>query len=182
MFTSDREAYYWEHVRKYGPTYAEFDLPTTELVLSILFSYDLLHQCSAKYMAEFGLSKSTFNVLLLLRHGPPEGMQLHDLGEKLLVSRANVTGLISHLEGMGLVTREVDEQDRRARYAKVTPKAKELLNELMPIHYRNIKAIMSDLPNSVKEDLIRLLGEARNSIQKHSEVCERLTVARNDRN
>ena len=89
-------------------------------------------------MADFGLSRSTFNILVLLRYGPTEGMQLHDLGDMLLVSRANVTGLISHLEEKGYVTREVSEQDRRARYAKVTPKGEELLDKVMPVHYRKI--------------------------------------------
>ena len=118
MFSEGREAYYLDRVMQFGPGYASFDFPTTELVLNILFTYDALHHCSAKYMADFGLSRSTFNILVLLRYGPTEGMQLHDLGDMLLVSRANVTGLISHLEEKGYVTREVSEQDRRARYAK----------------------------------------------------------------
>jgi len=160
-----------ERVRQYGPNYRDFDLPTIELVLNILFTYDALHQCTAKYMAEFGLSRSTFNVLTLLRHGPAEGMQLHDLGEMLLVSRANVTGLISHLEEKGYVTREVDGQDRRARYAKVTAKAEALLDELMPVHYSNIKTLMGNLSDSTKGELIGLLSKVRESIEQHSKVC-----------
>ncbi len=170
MFTDHRESYYLERLGHYGPSYANFDFQTSELLLNILFTYDVLHQCTSKYMAEFGLSKSTFNVLLLLRHGPAEGMQLHDLGDLLLVSRANVTGLISHLEERGYVTREVNEQDRRARFAKATPKAEALLDRLMPIHYRNIRKLMSNLSNSAKDEIIGLLSQVRQSIQQHSEV------------
>ena len=107
MLLDRREGYYLESIRRYGPKYEGFDLSTSEAVLNLLFTYDLLHQCTSRYMAEYGLSKSTFNVLILLRHGPAEGMQLHDLGEMLLVSRANVTGLIDHLEERGYVTRVV---------------------------------------------------------------------------
>lgn len=170
MFTDHRESYYLERLGHYGPSYANFDFQTSELLLNILFTYDVLHQCTSKYMAEFGLSKSTFNVLLLLRHGPAEGMQLHDLGDLLLVSRANVTGLISHLEERGYVTREVNEQDRRARFAKATPKAEALLDRLMPIHYRNIRKLMSNLSNSAKDEIIGLLSQVRQSIHQHSEV------------
>jgi MarR family 2-MHQ and catechol resistance regulon transcriptional repressor len=141
-------------------------------MLSIFFTYDVLHQALAKYMAGFGLSKSGVNVLMLLRHGPPEGMQLHDLGEMLLVSRANVTGLISHLEEKGLVTRVVDESDRRARYAKVTPKAAILLDEFIPVHYSNIKGLMNDLSTAEKTQLISLLTKVRRSIQANPVVCE----------
>jgi DNA-binding MarR family transcriptional regulator len=178
VFTARREGYYLERTRQYGPTYSGFDLATSELVLNILFTYDVLHQCTARYMADFGLSKSTFNVLMLLRHGPVKGMQLHDLGDLLLVSRANVTGLVSNLEEKGYVTREVDDQDRRARYAKATPKAEALLDRLIPVHYHNIKTLLANLSNSTKVELINLLGKARESIHENSYQCEQMTGAK----
>ena len=98
MLPERRERYHIDRISQYGPSYAGFNFVTAQMVLNLVFTYDLLHQCTAKHMAEFGLSKSSFQVLTLLRHGPPEGMQLHDLGELLLVSRANITGLIDHLE------------------------------------------------------------------------------------
>ena len=88
--------------------------------LDLALTYDALHQILARYMADFGLSKSTYNILMLLRNGPKEGMQLHDLGEMLIVSRANITGLIDSLEERGWVRRLVDETDRRVRYAQIT--------------------------------------------------------------
>ena len=177
MLNARRESYYLERIRQYGPNYAGFDFSACALALNIVFTYDVLQQCTAKYMAEFGLSKSTFNVLTLLRHGPPEGMQLHDLGELLLVSRANVTGLISHLEEMGYVTREVSEQDRRARYAKVTAEGEQILDRLMPIHYSSLSSLMANLSDSVKDQLVNLLSKVRESIQQHSAVCEQAPAA-----
>ncbi len=174
MLTLPREDYYLHLVREFGPGYVGFDLPTTELVLNIVFTYDVLHQCTAKYMAEYGLSKSTYGVLVLLRHGPPEGLQLHDLGEMLLVSRANITGLISHLEEKGYVTREVDEQDRRARYAKVTTKAVDLLDQFMPVHYQKLVVLMSQLSTAAKQELTGLLTQVRGSIKAHAEIIESL--------
>jgi MarR family 2-MHQ and catechol resistance regulon transcriptional repressor len=168
-----REGYYLERVRQYGPNYSGFDFATLESMLNIAFTYDLLHQCTARYMAEYGLSKSTFNVLMLLRHGPPEGMQLHDLGELLLVSRANITGLISHLEEKGYVTRIVDEHDRRARFAKVTPKAELLLDKFIPVHYSNMSGLMNNLSGVEKHQLVNLLTKVRESIKEHAEICER---------
>ncbi len=173
-----REAYYMERINQYGPTYRGFDLATTESVLNLVFTYDVLHQCTARYMAEYGLSKSTFNVLMLLRHGPPEGMQLHDLGELLLVSRANITGLISLLEEKGYVTRVVDEHDRRARYARATRKAEVLLDEFIPVHYGNIRSLMSELSPEEKDQLVGLLTKVRRSIKGNAVVCERPVEAK----
>ena len=92
-----REAYYHERLRQARPSFAGFDWLSYQVTVDLLYTYDVLHQQIARYMAGFGLSKSTLNILMLLRHGPVEGMQLHDLGELLLVSRANITGLIDNL-------------------------------------------------------------------------------------
>ncbi len=100
-----REVFYHERVRKSGPRYEGFDLQSTQMALDLLYTYDVFHQLSARYMADYGLSKSSLNILMLLRDGPGQGMQLHDLGELLLVSRANITGVIDSLQEKGWVTR-----------------------------------------------------------------------------
>ena len=176
MLSGHREDFYLERIRRHGPDYKNFDPPTIESVLNIVFTYDLLHRHVTKYMADYGLSKSTFNVLMLLRFGPPEGMQLHDLGELLLVSRANVTGLIGHLEERGYVTRIVDQQDRRARYAKATKKAELLLEELIPVHYNNVRRLLSGVSNVEKSELTDLLKKVRQSIEGHTAASEHNAV------
>ena len=166
-----RETYYHRRLSEAGPRYEGFELLVCETALSFAFTYDLFHQLTTRYMGAFGLSRSAFNVLLLLRHGPPEGMQLHDLGKLLLVSRANVTGLIDHLQGKGYVTRIVDSQDRRARYARITAKAEALLDEFVPVHYRNLKVLLQDLTTEEKKGLIQLLKKVRTSFSAHSAHC-----------
>jgi MarR family 2-MHQ and catechol resistance regulon transcriptional repressor len=156
--------YYRERLREAGPRYGEFDVSSAELTLSLLHTYDLLLQSLGRLMAEYGLSKSTLNILMLLRHGPAEGMQLHDLGELLLVSRANITGLMDHLEQKGYVKRVVDVQDRRVRYARITKKAEALLDEFMPMHYRRMKALLRDVSIEEKEAIVHLIKKVRTSI------------------
>jgi MarR family transcriptional regulator, 2-MHQ and catechol-resistance regulon repressor len=164
-----REAFYHECVRRAGPRYAGFDRSSVEIVLSFLYTYDQLHQTVSRYMADYGLSKSSVNILMLLRHGSDEGMQLHDLGELLLVSRANITGLMDHLEEKGYVKRVVDPQDRRARHARITPKGETLLDEFMPVHYRNLKAMLQELSSEEKDTLVGLLRKVRLSMSVQSE-------------
>jgi len=169
-----REAFYHERVSQSGPQYPEFDFSSTNAILNLLYTYDVLHQVTAKYMARYGLSKSALNILLLLRHGPCEGMQLHDLGELLLVSRANITGLIDSLQEKGWVERIVDETDRRVRYARITSGAEAMLDDFMPVHYKRVKAILQDLSKEEKDALSVLLRKARQSMAKHSvgdETC-----------
>jgi MarR family 2-MHQ and catechol resistance regulon transcriptional repressor len=172
-----REDFYHQRIRESGPFYPGFELTTVEAALGVSLTYDLLHQCLARYMSEYGLSKSTLNILLILRHGPAEGMLLHDLGELLLVSRANITGLIDHLEEKGYVNRVVDSSDRRARFARITEKAEMLLDEFMPGHNFKQGELLKDLSGEDKRELTRLLKKMRASLHANAAVCERQPVS-----
>jgi MarR family 2-MHQ and catechol resistance regulon transcriptional repressor len=163
-----REAFYHERIRGSGPEYRGFDLLSAEIALNLIYTYDVFHQLSARYMAAYGLSKSTLNILMLLRHGSPEGMQLHDLGELLLVSKANMTGLIDHLEEKDLVKRVMSTRDRRARFARITKKGEALLDEVVPVHYQNVKRLLNDLTNNDKQTLVKLLKKTRASLLANS--------------
>jgi MarR family 2-MHQ and catechol resistance regulon transcriptional repressor len=171
-----REAFYHNRIRQSGPSYAEFDLPSAEVMLSLRFTENVVQQACAPYLAQFGLSKSSVNILMLLRHGPPEGTLLHDLGDLLLVSRANITGLIDHLEQKGMVKRIVDAQDRRARFAQITKKGEEALDAFMPVHYRNVKAMLAGLSGADKTTLLRLLKKTRESINSYGAELENSPV------
>lgn len=172
-----REDYYHNRIKSSGPQYHGFDLPSAEILLSLRYTEDVLQQACAPLLLHYGLSKSSLNVLMLLRHGSSEGMQLHDLGELLLVSRANITGLMDHLEHKGYVRRVVDTNDRRARFARITPKGAELLDIFMPLHYRNVKSMLQGLTTEEKTALLGLLKKTRESIAASASELEQTALA-----
>ena len=171
MLEDRREAFYRSVHCKAESEYSHFDSLSSRTILDLIFTSDVLQQILARRLAEFGLSKSTFNILMLLKHGSPDGMQLHDLGELLLVSRANITGLIDHLEQKGYVQRVVDTVDRRARYAKITQRAKELLDRVAPVHFANSAILLQDMALAEKQSLVELLRKTRESLLSHGNEC-----------
>lgn len=164
-----RESFYHDRLREAGPGYGNFDLLSAELTLDLIHTCEMFHQLTARYFADFGLSKSSLNILMVLRHCGSDGMQLHELGELLLVSRANITGVVDHLEEKGYVKRVVYASDRRARYATITRKAEALLDEFIPVHYRNINMLLQELTDGEKEMLQSLLKKTRASLRAHSQ-------------
>lgn len=148
------------------------------MTVNLLYSYDVLHQITGRALAAFGLSKSTLNVLLLLKQSGAGGMLLHDIGEMLLVSRANITGLIDHLEMKGWARRVVDRDDRRARFAHITPSGRALLDECLPTYFNNIKQLMSGLSIDERETLVRLLRKGRESFVKNNAEADGATDRR----
>ncbi len=161
-----REAFYDSLVKEFGPKFGTHEPFAMRVGLELIFTCDMMHQIVTRDFANYGLSKSTYNILMLLHHGPEIGMQLHELGDLLLVSRANITGLIDHLEQKGLVTRTVDAVDRRARYARLTPSACTLLDRIAPAHNQNMDRLLQELTGAEKEVLLTLLRKTRESMAR----------------
>src|SRR5947199_9826961 len=103
-------------------------------------------------------------------------MQLHDMCEMLIVSRANITGLIDSLEERGWVKRLVDETDRRVRYAQITRMGERLLDEFAPVHFQNLCVLMQGLSSEDMDVLANLLGKMRQSLAAHTDECVRQSV------
>lgn len=172
-----RENFYQTRLEEMADRYPGFDLSSAEVLLNLFYTYDVVTGCSSKFLAEHGLAKSSFNILLNLRHGPAEGMLLHDLGEVLLMTRANVTGLIDHLEEKGLVKRVIDASDRRGRFARITKKGEILLDEVAPLHFRRVHDRMMTLTSEERDTLVVLLRKLRQEFRVVGEASSELPPA-----
>src|SRR5918911_4114396 len=115
-----RERHYLERMRHHGEKYSEFHRPSVELLVNLIYTYDVIYARLAREIERDGLSVAAFNVLTILSRCGREGCPMHELGELLLVSRANITGLVDYLARRKLVERTEDESDRRVRLVRLT--------------------------------------------------------------
>ncbi|MEI8175498.1 MAG: MarR family transcriptional regulator [Candidatus Omnitrophota bacterium] len=144
-----RSGEYWERIRKYGERYSAFDWPSVRLVLDLIYTYDVLMRRVEKRIASLGISTSSFNILMILSSNVGKGCRQEEISQLLLVSRANITGLIDHLVKKGLVKRCADPSDRRVWNIMITAKGEKLLASYLPGHYQEIRERLCFL--SVKE-------------------------------
>lgn len=165
-----REAFYQQRLSEVAGRYPGVELSSAEVMLNLIYTHEVVSAYTTKFLAEHGLAKSSFNILLNLRHGPAEGVLLHDLGEVLLMTRANVTGLMDHLEEKGLVKRVIDASDRRARFARITKKGEALLDEVAPRHFARIASQMQKLTEKERETLVLLLKKLREEFRPPGEI------------
>ena len=82
---------------------------------------------------------SWYDVLLELDKAPEGSLRLNDLGEKVLLSKYNVTRLIDRLENEGLVSRDACPVDGRGKFACITQKGRKLRKKMWPKYYNVIK-------------------------------------------
>ena len=135
-----------------------------QALLQVLRTADTLWNSSRVFFARWDLSPSQFNVLNLLR-GEPAGLSQIELGRQLITHRSNVTGLVDRLSARGLVERRDVAGDRRAYRILLTPKAEQLVHEILPEYYRVAEAVWAGFPTSrarlLATDLERLSANAQ---------------------
>ena len=169
VMTDPRRKYYWDRVKYEGRRYPKFHWPTVEMFLNVVLAYDILTTHFARRMAKYGLSISAFNILMILSRSEGKGCKQRDLSSLMLVSRANVTGLIDSLVRQGFVTRTASQKDRRVCIAKITKAGDDLLEQLLPWHYEEMSRVAADMSLQEKENLSRLLTRLRISFVKRLE-------------
>jgi MarR family 2-MHQ and catechol resistance regulon transcriptional repressor len=115
-----RERYYAERVRAHSRDNPDIHWPSAEVVFNLIYTYDVVLAEVTHALARFDLTPAGFNVLKILRRAGTEGCPLGELSKLLVVSKANVTGLIDVLEKRGLIERASERSDRRIRLARIT--------------------------------------------------------------
>ena len=108
-----------------------------------------------------GLTLTEFGILEVLYHKGP--LLLGEVQKRILVSSGGVTYLVDRLEEKGLVERRACTEDRRARYAALTPQGEALIARIFPQHAELIRELMSALSleeQRLAADLLRRLGRA----------------------
>ncbi len=92
-----------------------------------------------------------------------------ELGERLIVTRATVTGVVDSLERRGFVRRSPDPVDRRRLAIEITPAGLAVVQELRTIIHRNEKAWLSTLSEPELHSYIELLHRIQDSLAPVSE-------------
>jgi DNA-binding MarR family transcriptional regulator len=97
----------------------------------------------------------------------------------MLVTAGNLTGLVDRAERDGVVERRPDPSDRRLSRVFLTPKGRDLVQGLIPVHAAHVSDLLSALEASDRRDLRRLLGRLRESlVARAAHASHRAAVAR----
>lgn len=126
------------------------------------------------YFARHGISAAQWGVLRALHRAEGEGLkglQLNKLGQRLLVRPPSITSILDRLERVGLVLRQSDPDDQRAKLVVLTPSGHELLARVLVHHPTQIRSIMSCLNKSEQQEFHRLLDRLASHLEAQSNVA-----------
>jgi DNA-binding MarR family transcriptional regulator len=147
-----------------------------QALIQLIRTAETLWNASRVLFSRWDLSTSQFNVLNLL-HDLPEGLSQTDLSRALLMHRSNVTGLVDRLEARGLVQRRESPADRRAYRVSLTPRARQLMAEILPHYYRAASEVWNDIPAeraaSIHKDLEHLCVNAQQMADRLADAASK---------
>jgi MarR family 2-MHQ and catechol resistance regulon transcriptional repressor len=122
-------------------------------------AYDAVQRHSLADIERHGLTAGEFGILEALYHRGP--MLLGEVQRRILVSSGGITYLVDRLAAKGLVERRDCPEDRRARYAALTPAGEALIRRIFPEHAERITSALAGLDPAEQRqaiDLLRRLG------------------------
>lgn len=90
---------------------------------------NMLHKTGSRAVEDLGLTTQQWAVLgALSRPEAKEGMNVGDLARYLMVSRQNLSGLLSRMERDGHISSDPDGRDRRSRLITMTKSGQKVWN------------------------------------------------------
>src|SRR5579862_3634897 len=125
------------------------------LWLVLMKAHRALSRHAMRSIEPSGLGLSDFAVLeVLLNKGP---QRVNDIGRRVDLTSGSITTAIDRLEARGLVARGLDDDDRRSRIVRLTPKGRARIREVFGQHAAALEAASSGLSRSERKSLIGLL-------------------------
>jgi len=84
------------------------------------------------------LPLSSYDVLIELYEAPEHRLRMHELAQRVVLSRSGLTRLVDRLEAEGLLTRDRSGTDRRGAYAVITEQGIAAMRQAWPVYARGI--------------------------------------------
>lgn len=94
--------------------------------------YHAFMHISDTHIRTQGLTPPQFDIIATLGNTP--GMSGRELGEKTLMTKGTLTGVLDRLEAKGLIARTLNASDRRCMIVKLTAKGEAEFNRLFAPH------------------------------------------------
>lgn len=135
-------------------------------------------QVQSRLRARFGISLARFDYLAQLDRAGGGPLTMTELGQRLMVSGGNMTGLTDRLQREGLVERRGDPADRRVQRISLTPRGRALFTDMASVHRDWIIDILQGLDRESVEQLMAGLATVKASVDASKPSPRRAPQAR----
>jgi len=123
-------------------------------------TYQAFEVYSSAHVRSLGLTPAQFDIVATLGNTP--GMTTRELGEKTLITKGTLTGVVDRLVEKKLVRRIALPSDGRCQIVQLTAQGEKLFARIFPAHLAHMERAFAQLSqkelNGMTESLHRLRG------------------------
>ena len=130
------------------------------LLKELVRSYQSFENFSAPHIRSMALTSPQFDVIATLANQPP--MTCKYLGEKTLITKGTLTGILDRLTAKGLVMRQSNSEDARSQQVSLTANGQALFEQVFPAHMLHLDKAFNQLSAIEMDELSCLLQKLRN--------------------
>ena len=136
------------------------------IVVEVFRAASLLAGEGNRLAGTLGLTQQQWVLLAAVARAGPEGLPLSALGRSLLVTKANITGMVDRLERDGYVSREDHPSDRRVTRARLTQKGRRFLDAIGPLQEAWNRRAFGGFSRTDQASLLRLLERQVHALKR----------------
>jgi MarR family 2-MHQ and catechol resistance regulon transcriptional repressor len=141
-----------------------------------LKSIRLLAECmqcferiSSDHVRQSGLTHAQFDIIATLGNTP--GMSYKELGDKTLITKGTLTGVIERLEQKGLVERQRNDCDKRSFFVRLTAEGEDVFRTVFPKVIAQGSEVFADYSDDDFAALEKTLSELKTVIKAGASGC-----------
>lgn len=153
------------HMKRMAPPSAQSEeIPTEGAVLCHIMLLNSVLERSVNRFADLcGLTFPQWMALGFVGHCGKAGIRHAELGNRLMLSKAPVTGVVDRLERDGYVQRVGDKKDRRVSHIVMTPKGEQVWWDVKKHLRTNSQSLCNSLSGEEQEQLLSMLARLLNA-------------------
>lgn len=111
--------------------------PFLSVLRELVQCYQAFERYSAAHIQTLNLTPPQFDVVATL--GNTQGMTFRDLGERTLITKGTLTGVIDRLEAKGIVSRASCPEDGRSTIVRLTRQGEKIFDQAFPAHISHLR-------------------------------------------
>ena len=129
------------------------------LVKELVKAYQAFEVYSEAHINTMGLTTTQFDIVATLGNQLP--MTCKELGEKTLVSKGTMTGVLERLEAKGLIEKLMNDEDGRSYKIGLSKSGDKLFKKVFPEHVDYLSKAIGKLSKKELEQAVRVLKEIK---------------------
>jgi DNA-binding MarR family transcriptional regulator len=132
--------------------------------------YQAFERASDAHIRRSGLTSPQFDVVATLGNTP--GLPFKALGDRTLIAKGTLTGVVDRLEGKGLVERVDCPGDGRSTIVRLTPAGDRVFRETFEPHLAFLAPAFESLSDSGRRELEKRLRQLREALEKRGDALD----------